>query len=156
MRWGGALPGPQYLWGLVPLQGTPPYQVLEIQAVILSLHHFLPLVCLRTVVTLGHVTVAAYINKQGGTRATRLKSCGHGAGAGILSRSPSTAPGRTSLLRTSCPAAAFPPRSGPSTPRSWPLFSERSVPFTWICLRRHSMPSSRGTVRRLWIRQRGE
>ena len=31
-----------------------------------------------------------------------------------------------------------------------------SVPFTWICLRRHSMPSSRGTVRRLWIRQRGE
>ena len=76
-----------------------------------------------------NVTVAAYINKQGGTRSTRLKSCGHGAGAGILSRSPSTAPGRTSLLRTSCPAAAFPPRSGPSTPRSWPLFSERSVPF---------------------------
>ena len=103
-----------------------------------------------------NVTVAAYINKQGGTRSTRLKSCGHGAGAGILSRSPSTAPGRTSLLRTSCPAAAFPPRSGPSTPRSWPLFSERSVPFTWICLRRHSMPSSRGTVRRLWIRQHGE
>ena len=80
-----------------------------------------------------NVTVAADINKQGGTRSTRLKSCGHGAGAGILSRSPSTAPGRTSLLRTSCPAAAFPPRSGPSTPRSWPLFSERSVPFTWIC-----------------------
>ena len=55
MRWGGggALPGPQYLWGLVPLQGTPPYQVLEFQAVILSLHHFLPLVCLRTVVTHG-------------------------------------------------------------------------------------------------------
>ena len=52
MRW-GALPGPQYLWGLVPLQGTPPYQVLEIQAVILSLLHFLPLVCLRTVVTHG-------------------------------------------------------------------------------------------------------
>ena len=50
---GGALPGPQYLWGLVPLQGTPPYQALEIQAVILSLHHFLPLVCLRTVVTHG-------------------------------------------------------------------------------------------------------
>ena len=55
MGWGGggALPGPQYLWGLVPLQGTPPYQVLEFQAVILSLHHFLPLVCLRTVVTHG-------------------------------------------------------------------------------------------------------
>ena len=52
MGW-GALPGPQYLWGLVPLQGTPPYQVLEFQAVILSLHHFLPLVCLRTVVTHG-------------------------------------------------------------------------------------------------------
>ena len=76
-----------------------------------------------------NVTVAAYINKQGGTRSTRLKSCGHGAGAGILSRSPSTAPGRTSLLRTSCPAAAFPPRSGPSTPRSWPLFPNARSPL---------------------------
>ena len=44
---------PKYLWGLVPLQGTPLYQVLEFQAVILSLHHFLPLVCLRTVVIHG-------------------------------------------------------------------------------------------------------
>ena len=156
MRW-GALPGPQYLWGLVPLQGTPPYQVLEIQAVILSLHHFLPLVCLCTVVTLGHVTVAAYINKQGGTRATRLKSCGHGAGAGILSRSPSTAPGRTSLLRTSWSRGRVPPSE-------WTLHSQvmatifRTLGPFYVDLFASalSMPSSRGTVRRLWIRQRGE
>ena len=72
---GGSLPGPQCLWGLVPLQGTPPYHVLEFQAVILSLHHFLPLVRHRTVlIRTDNVTVAAYINKQGGTHSTRLNA----------------------------------------------------------------------------------
>ena len=154
---GGALPGPQYLWGLVPLQGTPPYQVLEFSGrhSVLSITSYPSFVSALLLPT-DNVTVAAYINKQGGTRSTRLKSCGHGAGAGILSRSPSTAPAGQAYCGLPVPRRAFPPRSGPSTPRSWPLFSERSVPFTWICLRRHSMPSSRGTVRRLWIRQRGE
>ena len=88
----GSLPGPHCLWGLVPLQGTPPYQcagvsgcllslhhflplvrhrtvlILEFQAVFLSLHHFLPLVRHRTVlIRTDNVTVAAYINKQGCT-----------------------------------------------------------------------------------------
>ena len=107
---GGALPGPQYLWGLVPLQGTPPYQVLEIQAVhsvspSLPTPRLSPHCCYPRTMLQWRLN----INKQGGTRSTRLKSCGHGAGAGILSRSPSTAPGRTSLLRTSCPAARVPP-----------------------------------------------
>ena len=61
--------------GLVPLQGTPPYQVLEFQAVTLLLHHFLPLVRHRTVlIRTDNVTVAAYINKQGGTHSTRLNA----------------------------------------------------------------------------------
>ena len=71
----------------------PHINVLEFQAVILSLHHFLPLVRHRTVlIRTDIVTVAAYIYKQ--TRGHSLRtperpsggrSCGLGAGAGILS-----------------------------------------------------------------------
>ena len=53
----------------------PHINVLEFQAVILSLHHFLPLVRHRTVlIRTDNITVAAYINKQGGTHSTRLNT----------------------------------------------------------------------------------
>ena len=55
----------------------PHINVLEFQAVILSLHHFLPLVRHRTVlIRTDIVTVAAYIyiNKQGGTHSARLNA----------------------------------------------------------------------------------
>lgn len=49
--------------------------VLEFQAVQLSLQQFLPLLRGRTVlIRTDNVTVAAYINKQGGTRSTNLSS----------------------------------------------------------------------------------
>ena len=53
----------------------PHINVLEFQAVFLSLHHFLPLVRHRTVlIRTDNITVAAYINKQGGTHSTRLNT----------------------------------------------------------------------------------
>ena len=55
----------------------PQINVLEFQAVILSLHHFVPLVRHRTVlIRTDFVTVAAYIyiNKQGGTHSARLNA----------------------------------------------------------------------------------
>ena len=122
--WAAILMGTGPTTGYSPISGTGVFRPSFCLS-ITSYPSFVSALLLPT----DNVTVAAYINKQGGTRSTRLKSCGHGAGAGILSRSPITAPGRTSLLRTSCPAAAFPPRSGPSTPRSWPFFSRTLGPL---------------------------
>ena len=49
--------------------------VLEFRAVLLSLRSFLPLLRRRTVlIRTDNVTVAAYINKQGGTHSTRLNA----------------------------------------------------------------------------------
>ena len=51
-----------------PSEGPPTHHTL-------SLHHFLPLVRHRTVlIRTDNVTVAAYINKQGGTHSTRLNA----------------------------------------------------------------------------------
>ena len=53
----------------------PHINVLEFQAVLLSLQRFLPLIQYRTVlIRTDNVTVAAYINKQGGTRSARLNA----------------------------------------------------------------------------------
>ena len=74
---GGSLPGRLCLWGLVPLQGTPPYQCARVSGChsVTLLHHFLPLVRHRTVlIRTDNVTVVAYINKQGGTHSTRLNT----------------------------------------------------------------------------------
>ena len=80
----------------------PHINVLEFQAVILSLHHFLPLVRHRTVlIRTDIVTVAAYIymhSLRTPERPSGGRSCGLGAGAGILSQLPHTSPARTILI----------------------------------------------------------
>ena len=75
MGWGGHCLG-HNAFGDWPRAGALPHiNVLEFRAVILSLHQFLPLVRHRTVlIRTDNITVAAYINKQGGTRSTRLNA----------------------------------------------------------------------------------
>ncbi|XP_071477298.1 uncharacterized protein [Diadema antillarum] len=73
--WGGHCQG-LHAYGDWCLSATLPHiNVLEFQAVILSLHHFLPLLQNQTVlIRTDNVTVAAYINKQGGTHSPRLNA----------------------------------------------------------------------------------
>ena len=73
--WGGHCMG-RTAFGDWP-QGSPRAHInmLELQAVLLSLQSFLPLLRHRTVlVRTDNVTVAAYINRQGGTHSTRLNA----------------------------------------------------------------------------------
>ena len=75
MGWGGHCLGRNAYGDWSHYRVLPHINVLEFQAVILCLHHFLPLVCHRTVlIRTDNVTVAAYINKQGGTHSTRLNA----------------------------------------------------------------------------------
>ena len=72
---GWPLPGQCGLWRLATCGHTLHINVLEFLAVLLSLRSFLPLLRRRTVlIRTDNVTVAAYINKQGGTHSTRLNA----------------------------------------------------------------------------------
>ena len=63
----------------------PHINVLEFQAVILSLHHFLPLVRHRTVlIRTDIVTVAAYIYKQTSTHSARLNALAAGGAVDLV------------------------------------------------------------------------
>ena len=75
MGWGGHCLGRNAYGDWSHFRVLPHINVLEFQAVILCLHHFLPLVGHRTVlIRTDNVTVAAYINKQGCTYSTRLNA----------------------------------------------------------------------------------
>ena len=73
--WGGHCSG-HTAFGDWPTAGTLPHiNVLEFRAVILSLQSFLPYLRHQTVlIRTDNVTVAAYINRQGGTHSVRLNT----------------------------------------------------------------------------------
>ena len=75
LGWGGHCLG-NAAFGDWPRTGPLPHiNVLEFQAVLLSLHSFLPLVHHHSVlIRTDNITVAAYINRQGGTHSTRLNA----------------------------------------------------------------------------------
>ena len=75
--WGGHCQGNMVAWRWSHTAAIRHINVLEFQAVQLSLQQFLPLLRGRTVlIRTDNVMVAAYINKQGGTRSTNLSSFG--------------------------------------------------------------------------------
>ena len=75
LGWGGHCLG-NAAFGDWPRSGPLPHiNVLEFQAVLLSLHSFLPLVHHQSVlIRTDNITVAAYINRQGGTHSTQLNT----------------------------------------------------------------------------------
>ena len=73
--WGGHCEGKMVRgeWGSRAM--LPHINIMEFQAVLLSLQHFRPLLQGRTVlIRTDNVTVAAYINRQGGTRSANLNA----------------------------------------------------------------------------------
>ena len=73
--WGGHCQGLHAYGDWCQSATLPHINVLEFQAVALSLRHFLPLIRGRAVlIRTDNITVAAYINKQGGTHSTRLNA----------------------------------------------------------------------------------
>ena len=75
LGWGGHCLGRTAFGDWSPGAPRAHINVLELQAVLLSLQSFLPLLRHRTVlVRTDNVTVTAYVNKQGGTHSTRLNA----------------------------------------------------------------------------------
>ena len=138
------------LWGLAPYGHARSHQFVGVPNCPPLTPLLFALLRQRTVlIRMDNVTVAAYINKQGGTHSTRLNALAAQLWTwcrreGVFLWRPISPPGQ--------PHSGLPvpgrvlPRSGPSTRRSWTRWRGRSALWRWICSRPRSMLASRGTA----------